>query len=72
MNFIPGQTGNPTLTPSERKLVRSLNFATPVIALGSVHQLAERVSVSAPTVMRFAVKLGFSGYADFQQTRVNE
>lgn len=66
------QDASPTFTPSERKLVRFLNSATPVIALGSVHQLAERVSVSAPTVMRFAVKLGFSGYADFQQAWVNE
>lgn len=52
--------------------MRLLNAATPVIALGSVHQLAERVNMSAPTVMRFAVKLGFSGYAEFQQAWVNE
>lgn len=59
-------------TPSERRLVSLLTGANPVIALGSVHQLAEQAKISAPTIVRFAVKLGFSGYTEFQRAWLSE
>lgn len=59
-------------TPSERRLVNFLYGANPGIALGSVHQLAAQAKISAPTVVRFGIKLGFSGYTEFQRAWVNE
>ncbi|MBD2837814.1 MurR/RpiR family transcriptional regulator [Pseudomonas sp. JM0905a] len=61
------QAASASLTPSERKLVRLLTGNSPVVALESVHQIAERANVSAPTVVRFAVKLGYGGFAEFQR-----
>ncbi|MBD2837809.1 MurR/RpiR family transcriptional regulator [Pseudomonas sp. JM0905a] len=61
-----------SFTPSERKLVRLLTGSNPVIALGSIHQFAEHAKVSAPTVLRFAVKLGYSGFPEFQKAWLNE
>ena len=55
------------LTPSERKVARAL-FATNMMAgFDTVAELAHRTQVSGPTVVRFATKLGFSGYPDFQK-----
>lgn len=61
-----------SLTPSERKLVRLLSGANPALALGTANQLAEQAGVSPPTVVRFAVKLGFEGFPDFQRAWVAE
>lgn len=61
-----------TLTPSERKLVRLLTGVSPAMALSTVQEFADKAGVSAPTVVRFAVKLGFSGFADFQRALVVE
>ena len=55
------------LTASERKVGRAFLAAYPIAGLETVGQLAERAKVSGPTVMRFASKLGFDGYLDFQQ-----
>ncbi|MGF1609150.1 MAG: MurR/RpiR family transcriptional regulator [Kiloniellales bacterium] len=55
------------LTPSERKVARTL-FATNLMAgFDTVAELAERTQVSGPTVIRFVTKLGFSGYPEFQR-----
>lgn len=55
------------LTPSERKVARTL-FATNLMAgFDTVAELARRAQVSGPTVVRFATRLGFSGYPDFQR-----
>jgi len=55
------------LTPSERKVARTL-FATNMMAgFDTVAELAQRTQVSGPTVVRFATKLGFSGYPEFQR-----
>lgn len=66
------QDNSPSFTPSERKLVRLLTGPSPVVALGSIHQLAKQANVSAPTVLRFAVKLGYSGFPEFQNAWLNE
>lgn len=57
----------PEFTPSERKLANLLSGSTPALALNTANQLAEMAGVSSPTVVRFAVKLGFDGFADFQR-----
>ncbi len=55
------------LTPSERKVARTL-FATNLMAgFDTVAELARRAQVSGPTVVRFATRLGFSGYPEFQR-----
>ena len=66
------QEMTPSLTPSERKLVSLLSGANPALALGTANQLAEQAGVSPPTVVRFAVKLGFEGFPDFQRAWVAE
>ena len=60
------------LTPAERKLANTLMEDYPVSALGSITQLADNASVSSPTVARMVTKLGFNGFAQFQQTLRNE
>lgn len=63
--MIHQRTGE--LTPSERKVARTL-FATNLMAgFDTVAELAQRAQVSGPTVVRFATKLGFTGYPDFQR-----
>jgi len=63
--LIRQRTGE--LTPSERKVARTL-FATNLMAgFDTVAELARRAQVSGPTVVRFATRLGFSGYPDFQR-----
>lgn len=55
------------LTPSERRVARVL-FATNLMAgFDTVAELAERAQVSGPTVVRFATKLGYAGYPEFQK-----
>lgn len=60
------------LTVAERKAARALLSAYPVAGLETVAELAERAGVSAPTVVRFVSRLGFSGYAAFQRALMRE
>lgn len=54
------------LTPSEEKIVRLLLAEYPTSGLGTATGLARRAGVSDPTVVRLVMKLGFSGFPDFQ------
>lgn len=54
------------LSPAERKVARVLLAAYPAAGFETVARLAERAAVSAPTVIRFANRLGFRGYPEFQ------
>jgi DNA-binding MurR/RpiR family transcriptional regulator len=49
-----------SLSPGERKVARALLAAYPVAGLEAVADLAERAKVSAPTVLRFAGRLGYT------------
>jgi DNA-binding MurR/RpiR family transcriptional regulator len=60
------------LTPAERKVGRALLAAYPSAGLETVARLAERARVSAPTVVRFATRLGFDGFADLQRAVLAE
>ncbi|MFC9239995.1 MurR/RpiR family transcriptional regulator [Streptomyces decoyicus] len=61
-----------TLSPAERKIARALLGHYPVAGLESTSGLAARAGVSAPTVVRFVVRLGFGGYREFQQSLRDE
>lgn len=54
-------------SPAERKVARTLLAAYPSAGFETVARLAERAGVSGPTVVRFATRLGYRGFPDFQQ-----
>ena len=54
------------LTPTERRISEAVLADPTLLAFGTVADLAERVGTSGPSVVRFAGKLGFDGYADLQ------
>lgn len=64
--------GGQNLTPAEEKIVRALLADYPTAGLTTAKNLARRAGVSDPTVVRLAVKLGFSGYPDFQSKLLAE
>jgi len=55
------------LTPTERLLAAAVVEDPTLLAFGTVSDLAARVGTSRPSVVRFATKLGFAGYAELQQ-----
>lgn len=55
------------LSPSERRVARTLLAGPPTIGLESSARLAAHAGVSGPTVSRFIAGLGFSNYAAFQR-----
>ncbi|VVO33716.1 MurR/RpiR family transcriptional regulator [Pseudomonas fluorescens] len=59
-------------TPSERKVIRALLDHYPRSGLGPMAKLAEHAGVSDPTIVRLVRKLGFGGYADFQDALLSE
>lgn len=61
-----------SLSSGERKVARALLANYPIAGLGTVAELAQRASVSPPTVVRFVSRLGFSGYPEFQKRLVRE
>ena len=60
------------LTHAERKVARTLMADYPVGGLDPVAKLAAAAGVSPPTVVRLVAKLGFDGYAEFQQSLKSE
>ena len=60
------------LTATERKLSATLLSDYPFAGLEPIQTLAERVSVSSPSVSRFVHKLGFQGYQEFQRQLIAE
>jgi len=60
------------LTPSETRIVQVLLNDYPLSGLGAASSLAKRADVSDPTVVRLVVKLGFSGFPDFQAKLLEE
>ena len=52
------------LSPSERRVARTLLAGPPTIGLESSARLAQHAGVSGPTVSRFIAELGFGSYAD--------
>ncbi|MFJ3816488.1 MurR/RpiR family transcriptional regulator [Streptomyces sp. NPDC090056] len=54
------------LSPAERKVARVLLAGYPASVFETVATIAERASVSAPTVLRCASRLGYRGFPDLQ------
>lgn len=61
------RTNLAALTPAEQRISRVLQADYPRAGLETAVRLAERANVSAPTVVRFVAKLGFTGYPEFQE-----
>lgn len=53
-----------TFSPAERRVARALLAGYPSSGLTTAADLARRASVSAPSVVRFATRLGLGGFAD--------
>ena len=62
----------PEFTPSERKVARALLANYPVAGLSTLADLAQLANVSSPTVLRLLVRLGFSGFPEFQRALRDE
>jgi DNA-binding MurR/RpiR family transcriptional regulator len=60
------------LTPSERRLADVVLADPQAVAFGTVATLAAQAGTSGPTVVRFATKLGFQGFADLQSEAQRE
>jgi DNA-binding MurR/RpiR family transcriptional regulator len=56
------------MTPSERRVARTLLATYPTAGLESLPRLAGDAGVTGPTVLRFVRKIGFEGYPDFQRS----
>ena len=56
------------MTPSERRVARTLLATYPTAGLESLPRLAEGSGVTGPTVLRFVRKIGFERYPDFQRS----
>lgn len=54
------------LTPSERRVAEEVLADPTQVAFDTVAALADRAGTSGPTVIRFAGKLGYDGFADLQ------
>jgi DNA-binding MurR/RpiR family transcriptional regulator len=55
------------LTPTERKVARTLLARYPAAGLESTAALAAAAGTSKPTVLRLLARLGFGSYPDFQK-----
>ncbi len=56
------------LTPTERRIAEAVLDDPTLLAFGTVAELARQVGTSRPSVVRFAVKLGFEGYTELQES----
>ncbi|MFK0042212.1 MurR/RpiR family transcriptional regulator [Paenarthrobacter sp. NPDC090517] len=61
-----------TLSKGERKVARALLASYPAAGLATVASLATDAGVSPPTVLRFATRLGYTGFPEFQKALVHE
>lgn len=56
-----------TFTVTERRAALSLLGNYPMLGLGTVAEFAKVAGVSSPSILRFAARLGYSTYAEFQR-----
>ncbi len=59
--------GMPILTRSEKRVAQTLLANYPLQGLETAAQFAQQAGVSTPSVLRFASRIGFASYADFQR-----
>ncbi len=60
------------LTAGERKLATAILADYPFSGLASIQELSQRSEVSAASISRFMVKIGLSGYQEFQRDLITE
>jgi DNA-binding MurR/RpiR family transcriptional regulator len=58
---------NDRLTPTDRRIAQEVLDDPTLLAFGTVSDLAARIGTSRPSIVRFAHKLGFSGYTELQE-----
>lgn len=56
-----------TFTVTERRAALALLGNYPMLGLGTVAEFARTAGVSSPSILRFAARLGYSTYAEFQR-----
>lgn len=56
-----------TFTATERRAALALLANYPVLGLGTVAEFAGAARASSPSILRFAARLGFATYAEFQR-----
>lgn len=61
-----------TFTAGERKLAAAILSDYPYAGLSSIQDLAARSEVSAPSISRFMIKIGLTGYQEFQRSLIAE
>jgi DNA-binding MurR/RpiR family transcriptional regulator len=54
------------LPRQQRRLAEAFLMGPELVAFSSLREVAERVSVNAATIVRFAQSLGYEGYTEFQ------
>ncbi len=59
-------TAGDRLTATERRIVKAILADKTLLAFGTVTDLADHVGTSRASIVRFATKLGCSGYTDLQ------
>jgi DNA-binding MurR/RpiR family transcriptional regulator len=59
-------------SPAERRVAEVVASDPHAVAFGTVAELARRSRTSGPTVVRFAARLGFSGFVDLQAAAQDE
>lgn len=62
----------PTLPRAERRVAMALLRQYPVAGLETVARLADAADTSGPTVLRLVTRLGFDGFAEFQQALLRD
>lgn len=60
-------TAGDRLTPTDRRIAEAILAEPTLLAFGTVSDLAARVKISRPSVVRFANRLGFEGYTELQE-----
>jgi DNA-binding MurR/RpiR family transcriptional regulator len=62
----------PGLTNSEKRAAQALLANYPLLGLETVARFAGQAGVSAPSILRFVGRIGFSSYAEFQRRLMGE
>ena len=62
----------PSLPRAERRVAHEILAAYPVAGLETVARLASRADVSGPTIIRLVNRLGYDGFAAFQDALLKE
>ena len=72
MNFMDNiQLKRSTLTKNEAKACDMICADLKLVQNCSIQELSDRIGVTKTTIMRFAQKMGYSGYSEFKYAVIN-